>query len=71
MLVSLNLSSTCICALGTGGATKTDDFADKFERGGGAHFQSKNLYRRFWTFFRRFPKKNAIKISENEGGGGV
>ena len=32
--------------LGKGGATKSDEFSEKFQRGGG-HFQSKNLYCRF------------------------
>ena len=27
---------------GTGGASKTDEFSEKFQRGGRGHFQSKN-----------------------------
>ena len=43
--------------------------------GGGGHFQSKNLYWRFWAFIqgcgqRGFRKKIAIWFSENEGRGG-
>ena len=38
--------------LGTGQVTKTDEFLENFQRGGG-HFQSKNLYCRFWTFKTR------------------
>ena len=36
----------CI-ALGKGGYTKTDEFLEKFQKGGGGHFQSKNLCCRF------------------------
>ena len=45
--------SSCqdICDFGKGGATKLDEFSEKFQRGGG-HFQSKNLYCRFWTFIK-------------------
>ena len=32
--------------LGKGGATKSDEFSEKLQ-GGGGHFQSKNLYCRF------------------------
>ena len=32
--------------LGTGDVTKTDDFSEKFQRGGG-HFQSKNYFADF------------------------
>ena len=34
--------------LGKGEATKSDEFSEKFQRGGGAHFQSKNICCRFW-----------------------
>ena len=37
-----------IFIIGTGHATKSDEFTEKFQ---GGHFQSKNLYCRFWTFF--------------------
>ena len=51
----------------------TYEFLEKFQRRGG-HFQSKNLYCRFWTFiqgfFRTFSKKIALQFSENEGGRG-
>ena len=41
-----------LCLLGTGSATKTDEFSEIFQRGG--HFQSKNLYCRFWAFKQGF-----------------
>ena len=34
--------------LGKGPATKSDEFLEKLQRGGGGHFQSKNLCCRFW-----------------------
>ena len=39
--------------LGTGDSTKTDELSENFQ-GGGDHFQSKNLYCRFWTFIKGF-----------------
>ena len=30
--------------MGTGGASKTDEFSEQFQREGGGHFQSKNNY---------------------------
>ena len=56
--------------LGKPTPSKMDEFSEKFRRGGGGHFQSKNLYCRFWTFikgfFRTIAKKfNAILFSEN------
>ena len=51
--------------LGTGHATKWDEFLEKFERG----FQFRNLYSRFWTFnkvfFRMFSGKNCNIIVRN------
>ena len=58
--------------LGKGGATKSDEFSEKFQRAGG-HFQSKNLYCRFWTFikvfFGCFPKKLQYDFPKMRGGG--
>ena len=34
--------------IGKGGCNKSDDFLEKYQRGGGGHFQSKNLFSRFW-----------------------
>ena len=34
--------------LGAYGGTKSDEFLEKFQWGRGDHFQSKNLYCRFW-----------------------
>ena len=34
--------------------TKTDEFSEKFRRGGGGHFQSKNFCCKFWTFEQGF-----------------
>ena len=36
--------------LGKGSCTKSDEFSEKLQRGGG-HFQSKNLCCRFWKFY--------------------
>ena len=36
-----------VLGLGKGPATKSDEFSEKCQRGG-VHFQSKNLYCRFW-----------------------
>ena len=53
---------------GTGHATKSNEFSEKFQvGGGGVHFQSKKLYCRFRTFtkgfvFRHFPKTNCNMI---------
>ena len=33
--------------LGKGGISKSDEFLEKFQKGGGGHFQSKNLCCRF------------------------
>ena len=60
----------CSCQLGTGHATKLDEFS----QGGGGHFQSKNLYCSFWTFIRGFfgsfsEEKNCNIISRKWGGG--
>ena len=44
------------------------------KKGEGGHFQSKNLYCRFWTFIQDFKKRLFVKIViwfyENEGRGG-
>ena len=43
--------SEYMCYLGKDGVSKTDEFSEKFQKKkGGGHFQSKNLYCRFWTF---------------------
>ena len=34
-------------SLGKGGVSKSDEFLEKFQKGGGGHFQSKNLCCRF------------------------
>ena len=34
-------------SLGKGGISKSDEFLEKFQKGGGGHFQSKNLCCRF------------------------
>ena len=58
--------------LGTGDSTKTDELSENFQ-GGGDHFQSKNLYCRFWTFKQGFlsiefeEEKIPLWFSENEG----
>ena len=39
---------------GKDGVSKTDEFSEKFQKGGGGHFQSKNLCCRFWTLNRAF-----------------
>merc|ERR1712016_311641 len=39
-----------IPTLGTPSPSKTDEFSEKFQKGGGGHFQSKNLYCKIWTF---------------------
>ena len=36
--------------LGKPRTSKTDEFPGKKTEGGGGHFQSKNLYRKIWTF---------------------
>ena len=35
---------------GMDAGAKADEFLEKFQREEGEHFQSKNLYSRFWTF---------------------
>ena len=46
---------TLLYLLGTGHASKSDEFSEKFQRGGGSFsFQSKNLYCRFWTLIKVF-----------------
>ena len=40
----------------------------KVPKGGGSHFQSKNLYCRFWTFFRTFMKTFCNIIFRKWGG---
>ena len=40
-----------VVTIGTGDRTKTGEFMEKFQRGGG-YFQSKNLYRRFWKLIQ-------------------
>ena len=47
--------------LGKDGYTKTDEFLEKFQTGGGGHFQSKNLYCRFWTFKQGFLSMKLIQ----------
>ena len=42
--LSTALLATHTKALGTDGVTKTDEFSEKFQEGGGGYFQSKNLY---------------------------
>ena len=36
--------------LGMPTSPKTDEFSEKFQKGGGGHFQSKNLCCKIWTF---------------------
>ena len=55
--------------------SKTDEFSEKFRRGGGVIFNPKIYvadfchYRRY--FGHEFQKKFATQLSENEGGRGV
>ena len=41
-------------AIGDTCTSKTDEFSEKFRRGGGGHFQSKNLCCKIWTFEQGF-----------------
>ena len=56
-----------VVTIGMGGGTKTGEFLEKFQRGGG-HLQSKNLYCRFWTFIQGF--KQGFSESFQKWGGG-
>ena len=42
------INSDLVTQLGTDGGTKLDEFSEKFQ--GGGHFQSENLFCRFWAF---------------------
>ena len=55
-----------LSSLGTGGATKTDEFSENFRQMG--HFQSKNLYYRIWTLKQGFLSMK-WKKKKNDGGG--
>ena len=50
MYLCVNLSKH---SLGMPDTSKTDEFLEKFRKGGG-HFQSKNLYCKIWTFKQGF-----------------
>ena len=47
--------------LGKDGSTKSEEFSEKFQKGGGAHFQTKNLCCRFWTFKQGFFRTGSEK----------
>ena len=77
--ISQNASDTSIWqentvafSLGTDEPTKTDEFLEKFQRGGGGHFQSKKSWCIFWTFNGAFwawnYKRIATWVYEKEGG---
>ena len=53
--IGIIINAVQVTLLGTGHATKTDEFSEKFKRGG--NFQSKNLCCRFCTFSDIFQKK--------------
>ena len=59
-----HISAEYLYELGKGDATKSDGFSEKFQKKGGDHFQTKNLYCIFWTFIKgflwTFSKKIAI-----------
>ena len=65
--------STLRLGSGTDGGTKSDEFSEKFQRGGAGRFQSKNLYCRFWTFIQDFKggfsEKLQYDFPEMRGGG--
>ena len=48
LLIAKRLDENWRGVLGKGPATKFDEFSEKCHRGGGGHFQSKNLCCRFW-----------------------
>ena len=52
-----------------GQGTKMDEFSQNFQRRGGGHFQSKNLYCRFWALFGLLPKKLQYTFPKMRGGG--
>ena len=54
-----------LCDFGTGQATKTDEFSEKFQSGGGVTFNPKQLYCRFWAFMQGFKEHFSEKRSEN------
>ena len=49
------------CLLGKHPLSKTDEFSEKFRRGGGGHFRSKNLYCKIWTFEQGYFGMKIIK----------
>ena len=55
-----------VCELGTSDSTKTDEFSEKFQRGGGGHFQSKNLCCRFWTYKQGFLSMKVEEKSQHD-----
>ena len=55
-----------VCELGTGDSTKKDEFSEKFQRGGGGHFQSKNLCCRFWTYKQGFLSMKVEEKSQHD-----
>ena len=46
--------------LGMGKVNRSDEFSEKFQKGGG-HFQSKNLYCKIWTFKQGFFSMKVIQ----------
>ena len=50
------IGATIFSILFSASLSKLDEFSEKFQ-GARGHFQSKNLYCRFCTFFGHFPKK--------------
>ena len=59
-----HISAEYLYELGKGDTAKSDGFSENFQKKRGGHFQTKNLYRRFWTsikgFFQMFSEKNAV-----------
>ena len=50
-----------------GNSTKTEEFSEKFQRGGGGGlFQSKNLCCRFWTYKQGFLSMKVEEKSQHD-----
>ena len=62
----------CKTRLGTGHATKTDEFSEKVQRGGGIFSIQKIILQVLdlnkWFFSRRFPKKMQYEFPKMRGG---